>query len=293
MERYDILIVGGGAAGLSAARAAVKRGASVLLADNRERPGGVMLQCLHRGFGRERTGPEYIREYLEAGLAGVRCCWKTTVLGIDRGRTAVLSSEQFGIVRIGFRQLILATGCREIPAGALDIAGTRPRGVMTAGESQEALNLYGQAPKAPVVILGSGDLGLIMARSLWDAGIQVAAVVERAPVCGGLPVNRRRLEGCSIPILLNSTVMEVFGEGQLEAVTVCDLISGEEKRIFCRTLLIAVGLVPEREVIREMEDVPWLTLCGNCRQVQSRVEAVIQDGTRAGCTACDKLREQS
>ena len=167
MEHYDILIIGGGAAGIAAAKAC--SGRKVLLADRKPALGGVLPQCAHRGFGKNKSGIEYAADLLTDFPETVSLALNTTVLSVSDDKTAVLSGTEFGRKQISFSQLILASGCREIPMGALPIGGTRPKGVYTAGQMQELMNLYGVVPEGPVVILGSGDLGLIMAKHLAEA----------------------------------------------------------------------------------------------------------------------------
>ena len=159
MEHYDILIIGGGAAGIAAAKAA--RGAKVLLVDSKPALGGVLLQCTHFGFGKNKSGIQYAADLLQDFPEAITVVLNTTVLSVSEDRTALLSGKEFGRKEISFSRLILAAGCREIPIGALPIGGTRPKGIYTAGQMQEMMNLHGFTPEGPVVILGSGDLGLI------------------------------------------------------------------------------------------------------------------------------------
>lgn len=276
MEHVDILIVGAGAAGISAAKAAAGTGKSVALVDRGEAMGGVLLQCAHRGFGKQLTGPEYTRQLLLGFPKTVRFLPKTTVLSISHEKIAALNGGR----TISFDRLILATGCRCIPAGALPIAGTRPKGVYTAGQMQEMMNLHGYRPEGPAVILGSGDLGLIMAQQLTDAGVQVAAIVEKSSRIGAMTRNQRFLQTVPIPLYLNDTISELHGYPRLEGVS---LAGGAY--IPCKTLLTAVGLRPEQELIRHLGNPRWLTLCGNCRTVHPMVEAVVNEGIQAGIAA--------
>ena len=280
MEFYDILIVGAGAAGISAAKAAAASGCSILLADCGAQMGGILRQCAHHGFGDGKNGPGYAAQLL-ADFPGAVCfAPHTTVLEITEQKTARLSGGR----TVAFDQLIWAAGCREIPMGALPIAGTRPRGVYTAGQMQALMNLHGYKPQGPAVILGSGDLGLIMAGRLAELGISVT-VVEQKPACGGLLKNRSCLAEFSIPLLCGTTVAEACGYPELEAVV---LTNG--KKIPCRTLLIAVGLVPEQELVQHLAGARWLHLCGNCRTVHPMVETVVYEGTQAGLAACRNIR---
>ena len=282
MEHYDILIIGGGAAGIAAAKAV--NGASCLLVDRREALGGVLLQCAHRGFGKNQTGPEYTQALLEDFPETVSLALNTTVLSVSEHKTALLSGREFGRREVRFSQLILAAGCREIPAGALPIGGTRPAGVYTAGQMQERMNLHGQLPEGPVVILGSGDLGLIMACQIAEAGLEVT-VVEKKECCGGMAKNRQRIQQLPVRILCADTVSEIHGSPR---ITGCTTKNG----LFlpCRTLLVAVGLRPERELIARLAAPDWLHICGNCSKVHPMVEAVVNEGKQAAIAATEKLR---
>lgn len=281
MEHVDILIVGAGAAGIAAAKAAFLSGCrSIALVDRKKHMGGVLLQCAHRGFGGELTGPEYTDKLLKDFPEAVKFYSNTTVLSISQEKVACLSGGR----TIHFHQLILATGCREIPMGALPIAGTRPKGVYTAGQMQEMLNLHGVIPHGPVVILGSGDLGLVMAKQLAELGLAVT-LVEKKETCGGMARNQRALKEYAIEVICNSTITEVFGERLIEG---CRLSSG--RYLPCKTLLIAAGLRPEQELIYNLGNPNWLHLCGNCNAVHPMVEAVINEGKQAGITAYEHIR---
>lgn len=282
MEHVDILIVGGGAAGISAAKAA--RGLKVLLVDRKPKLGGVLLQCTHHGFGKNKSGIEYATELTEDFPDTVTLALNTTVLSVSGDKIATLSSEDAGLQQISFSQLVLATGCREIPMGALPIAGTRPKGIYTAGQMQEMINLYGFRPEGPAVVLGSGDLGLIMAQQLAEAGLSVT-VVEQKSACGGMARNQRCLQEYPINLICNATIEEVQGDPQLAG---CIISTGEI--LPCRTLLIAVGLRPERELVFDLGNPDWLHLCGNCKSVHPMVERVIQEGKQAGKTAYEHMR---
>lgn len=291
MENCELFIVGAGAAGLSAARAAAEQGCrSIVVADWQNEPGGILRQCAHRGFGAELTGPEYISRLLTDYPETVRFQWNTAVLSVDENRTAVLSSSNFGLKRITFRQMILASGCREITAGNLGLGGTRPAGVVTAGQMQADMNLRGIVPQGPVVILGSGDLGLIMARQLAEAGVEIAAIIEKRNSCGGLARNRRCISDFQLRLVCGATVSQVFGEKQLAGVNIRHAATNSEEYISCSTLLIAAGLLPEQDLIRNLGRPSWLHLCGNCNRIHSMVETVVQEGNQAGINACEKLR---
>ena len=281
MKIFDILIIGGGAAGIAAAKGAYEAGCrSIAIVDRKKNLGGVLRQCFHRGFGANQTGPEYTEKLLEKFPETVTFYENTTVFTVEKEKTAHLCTGE----RIGFQQLILATGCREIPAGALPIAGTRPKGVYTAGQMQERLNLFGRIPEGPVVILGSGDLGLVMANHLAQAGLAVT-LVEKKSACGGMARNQKCLSEYPIRLICNATVTEVLGGKALEG---CILSTGET--LTCKTLLIAVGLVPDRELVLDLGEPDWLHICGNCSRVHPMVEAVVNEGKTAGRNAWEQIR---
>ncbi len=284
MESFDILIVGAGAAGIAAAKAAYSAGCrSVALVDSKAKAGGILLQCAHRGFGREQTGSEYAAELLRDFPGEINLITDTTVLSLSKDRRAILSGGR----DIGFKQLILASGCREIPLGALPIAGTRPAGVYTAGQMQEMMNLHGFVPRGPVVILGSGDIGLIMAKQISDLDISVT-LVEREAACGGMARNRAFLKESAVELICSATAAEIYGETRIEKLRLSD-----GRILPCATLLIAVGLVPERELVRDIENEDWLQLCGNCKAVHPMVEGVAAEGIQAGITAFERIKSRN
>lgn len=281
MEHFDILIIGAGAAGIAAAKGAWEAGCrSIAIVDRKKSMGGVLLQCAHRGFGQKLTGGEYLQELLRDFPKEIAVITGTMVLAAYSNKRAMLSGGKM----VSFDQLILASGCREIPIGALSIAGTRPEGIYTAGQMQEMMNLYSVVPEGPAVILGSGDMGLIMAKQLAEHGIKVT-LVEKKPSCGGLTRNRRCLEEYPIDLICNATITEVSGQKKLESVA---LSSGAV--IPCKALLIAVGMRPEREILVGLGNPEWLHLCGNCKTVHPVVEAVINEGKLAGQTAFEHMR---
>ena len=284
MENCDILIIGAGAAGIAAAKSAWESGCrNILLVDRKQKMGGVLLQCAHRGFGKDLDGPEYTAKLLKNFPEGVKFLPEVTVLVIRPDKRAILSGKHIRKVEVTFKQLILATGCREIPLGALSIGGTRPDGVYTAGYAQELLNLHGIAPEGPVVILGSGDLGLVMAKHLAERNIPVT-LVEQRENCGGMVKNQRCLMEFPIELLCGTTISEVLGEKTLEAVRTAD-----GKCIPCKTLLIAAGLRPEQQLVRCLGNPPWLHICGNASKVHPMVEAVVNEGKQAGTQAAKNI----
>ena len=282
MEYFDILIIGGGAAGIAAAKEAA--GAKVLLVDSKNALGGVLLQCTHLGFGKNKSGIQYAADLLLDFPKEITLALNTTVLSVSEDRTALLSGREFGGKTVAFSQLILATGCREIPMGALPIGGTRPKGIYTAGQMQEMMNLHGIVPEGPVVILGSGDLGLIMARQLAEVGLAVT-MVEKKNQCGGMARNQRCLEEHPIRLLCGDTIREVQGYPH---ITGC--VTAKDEKLPCKTLLIAAGLIPERELVTHLGNPEWLHICGNCRTVHPMVEAVVNEGKQAGTAATENLR---
>ena len=242
------------------------------------------MQCTHHGFGKNKSGIEYAADLLQDFPEAITVALNTTVLSVSEDRTALLSGKEFGRKEISFSQLVLATGCREIPIGALPIGGTRPRGIYTAGQMQEMMNLHGFTPEGPVVILGSGDLGLIMARQLAQIGLSVT-MVEKKSQCGGMVRNQRCLDEYPIRLICGDTLREVRGYPR---ITRCVTANGE--KLPCKTLLIAAGLIPERELISHLGNPDWLHICGNCRTVHPMVEAVVQEGKQAGRSAYEQIR---
>ena len=283
MEYFDILIIGAGAAGISAAKAAYDAGCrSLALVSYEYTPGGILLQCAHRGFGRDMTGTEYVTRLFKDFPEEIVSFHDTTVLSVNEDKTALLDDGRL----LKFDQLILATGCREIAPGALDIAGTRPKGVYTAGAMQNMMNVYSCVPRGPVVILGSGDIGLIMAKTMSELGIDVT-MVEREAQCGGMARNRAFLSEGRVELLCGCTVAEIYGEAEIEKVRLSD-----GRMLPCATLLIAVGLVPDRELIHGLEDRDWIQLCGNCNRIHPMVEGVIAEGIQAGITAYERIEKR-
>lgn len=284
MEQFDILIIGAGAAGISAAKAAYSAGCrSIALVDSKSAMGGVLLQCAHYGFGKQQNGPEYAAGLLNNFPQDIHWYPNTMALEISENKTALLAGTAVGRKRIAFRQLILATGCREIPVGALLIGGTRPKGIYTAGQMQEMMNLQGILPQGKAVILGSGDLGLVMAAQLAEVGVSVTLVEQRSR-CGGMVHNRRCLQIYPIDLRCNTTIVEVLGETALEGVRLSD-----GRIVPCNLLLVAVGLRPEQELIWKLQSPPWLHLCGNCHAVHPMVEAVVNEGKQAGILAWENI----
>ena len=292
MERFDLLMIGGGAAGLAAALSAAETGRTVLLCEKDERLGGILNQCLHQGFGRaifekDLTGPEYAALYVErVQRSGVRVLTGVCVLSLSPDRTALLSGRD-GLRRVGFERCILAAGCRERTPWSLGIAGTRPAGVFTAGTAQRLENIEGLRVGERIVILGSGDVGQIMARQFIRSGR--VAVVEQMDHTGGLARNRREcLEAYDIPVLLRSTVDEILGMGRIRGVAVRNLDTGERRELACDALVTAVGLIPAQSLCRDVMvsgQLPdWLRLCGNCESVHDIVDSVTREAEALGAS---------
>lgn len=289
MDRVDLLIIGAGAAGMSAAIAARESGCeSVLLLDRNEAPGGILPQCIHSGFaqslcGEELTGPELCGRLAEKlDRSGAKLRTGVTVTEITRDRTAVFIGQN-GRETLAFEGLILATGCREIPIGSLGISGTRPSGIYTAGEAQRMINLHGESIGREIVILGSGDLGMIMARRFTLEGKKVKLIVEKLPHYSAMARNFHRcIEPFGIPIAFSSEITEIFGEKRIEAVDIIHNNIGLHETISCDTLVTALGLVPEARLAEGLGNPPWLGLCGNCRRVHSIVDSAIEEAEQTG-----------
>ena len=289
MEHVKLLIVGAGAAGLSAAVSAWGAGCrDILVADRAPAPGGVLPQCIHRGFGlaafgEELSGPEYAGHLL-ARLAGtgVLMSLGTEVLTVSHDKTAVLSRRGC-VSRVRFERLILASGCREKSIGSLPVAGPRPAGIFTAGQAQEMINLRHQDLGGEVLILGSGDLGMIMARRFVLEGKHVIAVLEQEAHYGGMAKNYHRcMEAYRIPLRCRMTVREIHGQGRISGVTAEHLDNGEQEFIACDTLITALGLIPERTLVQGLEASPWLSLAGNCCRVYDIVDSSAAQAQRVG-----------
>ena len=304
MERCDILIVGAGAAGMAAALGAAEAGASrILLLDRAERPGGILPQCIHSGFGLHRfhedlRGPEYAARYaaMLAAEPAIELRLGTTVLSLSGDRTALLSSRA-GLERVAFARCLLCCGAREKPIGALNIAGTRPAGIFTAGQAQALVNLGGYDVGRRIVILGSGDIGMIMARRFALLGREVAALVEQSAALGGLARNRRQcVEAFHIPVRLRSTVTEIHGMPRIAGVTLRDLDSGAEELLPCDTLVTAVGLIPERELekplLRGGQPPDWLAFAGNCAHIHEIVDSVSEEAQALGAAAAQAIAQK-
>lgn len=313
----DVAVIGSGPAGLVAAIEAYRSGAkNVLLLEREEELGGILKQCIHNGFGLEQfkkdyTGPEYAERLIEdLGKTGVRCFLNTMVTGVLPDRTITAVNSENGVFQIEAKSIVLAMGCRERARGSIGTPGTRPAGVLTAGTAQRLVNIEGYLPGKEVVILGSGDIGLIMARRLTLEGARVKGVYEIMNYPGGLKRNIVQcLNDFDIPLYLSHTVTEIQGRERVEGVVVSKVdekmqpIRGSEKFIPCDTLLLSVGLIPENELSKgagvelsrttngpvtaeTMEtSVPGIFSCGNVSTVFDLVDYVAQTGMSAGRNA--------
>lgn len=315
----QLVIIGGGPAGMSAAVAAYEAGIRELLIIERDSHlGGILQQCIHNGFGlhqfgEELTGPEYAYRYVEkVRKYQIPYLLETMVLSISEDRTITAMNREQGIFTLDAGAVILAMGCRERPRGALNIAGTRPAGIYSAGTAQKLVNQKGYLPGKDVVILGSGDIGLIMARRMTLEGARVHAVCELMPYSGGLA---RNIEQClhdfDIPLKLSHTVVDIHGKERITGVTVAEVdqnrrpIPGTEEEIPCDTLLLSVGLIPENELSRDAgisldpitggalvdqdreTSIPGVFACGNVLHVHDLVDFVSEEAALAGRAAAE------
>jgi len=320
--RYDTVVIGGGAAGMSAAAELKAKGYSAIIIEREEELGGILMQCIHNGFGliefnEELSGPEFAQRVQEKVAAlGIPALCRATVLDLrQEGDSHVVYcvSKAAGVARIEARAVILAMGCRERNRGNIRIPGSRPSGVFTAGLAQRLVNIEGYIPGKDVVIIGSGDIGLIMARRLTWAGCKVHAVVEILPYPSGLTRNIVQcLNDFGIPLYLSHLTTEIYGKDRVEGVEVTPIENGalmfdKSFKIPCDTVLLSVGLVPENELSKNagvelnpatngpwvdstlMTSVPGIFACGNVLHVHDLVDFVAEESRRAGSFAADWL----
>lgn len=324
MRSCDLVIIGGGPAGLAAAVAAKKKGINdILVIERDERLGGILNQCIHNGFGlhtfkEELTGPEYADRFIrQVQELGIVCQTNSMVLNITSEKKVTVLSRTEGMQDIQAKSIILAMGCRERPRGALNIPGYRPQGIYTAGTAQRLVNMEGYLPGKEVVILGSGDIGLIMARRMTLEGAHVQVVAELMPYSGGLKRNIVQcLEDYGIPLKLCHTVIDIKGKQRLEGVTLAEVdengrsIPGTEEEYCCDTLLLSCGLIPENELSQGMgvrmnpvtngpvvdesleTSIPGVLACGNVLHVHDLVDFVSEEAKCAGECAADYILGQ-
>ena len=316
---YDIVIVGGGPAGLAAAVSAKRNGAEKIIVLERDKElGGILNQCIHNGFGlhtfkEELTGPEYAQRFIDRLMEeNIEYKLNTMVVAISKDKVVTAVNREDGILDIPAKAVILAMGCRERSRGALNIPGFRPAGIYSAGTAQRLVNMEGYMPGREVVILGSGDIGLIMARRMTLEGAKVKVVAEILPYSGGLKRNIVQcLDDFAIPLKLSHTVVDIKGKERVEGVTLARVdenrkpIPGTEEFYSCDTLLLSCGLIPENELSRELgvelspvtsgalvnesleTNVEGVFACGNVLHVHDLVDFVSQEAETAGKNAAE------
>ena len=321
MKVYDIVIIGGGPAGMAAAVAAKKQVIERILILERDRElGGILNQCIHNGFGlhtfqEELTGPEYADRFIgQVKLYNIEYKLNTMVMDVSRDKRVTAMNREEGMFEIQAKAIILAMGCRERSRGALNIPGYRPAGIYSAGTAQRLVNMEGFLPGREVVILGSGDIGLIMARRMTFEGANVKCVCEVEPFSSGLVRNKVQcLDDFGIPLYLSHTVTKIHGNQRLEVVSIAKVderknpIPETEVYVPCDTLLLSVGLIPENELSKSvgvtldrgsygasvyeklLTNIDWIFACGNVLQVHDLVDNVTEEAEIAGKAAAEYI----
>lgn len=322
MKNYDIVIIGGGPAGLAAAVSAKQNGIDRILILERDRElGGILNQCIHNGFGlhtfqEELTGPEYAQRFIDQVLdLGIEYRLNTMVMDISHEKVVTAMNREEGLFEIQAKAVILSMGCRERSRGALNIPGYRPAGIFSAGTAQRLVNMEGLMPGREIVILGSGDIGLIMARRMTLEGAKVKVVAELMLYSGGLKRNIVQcLDDYGIPLKLSHTVVDIKGKERLEGVTLAEVdqngtpVPGTEEEYSCDTLLLSVGLIPENELSRGMgvemskvtsgpivnesleTNIEGVFACGNVLHVHDLVDFVSEEAAAAGKNAASYVK---